>query len=200
MNLTTIKNKVIDGVKLIIVQPTIYFTLKLHDAVLGVDYREKEVEPFQSGRPDLIALDAYGDASMADIILKFNGISDPFSILEGEIIKIPKIDYPFKRLERILNREENSIKQQFVDTKRLSKKDQRRVEAMKKKYDKEALLPPNVIPVGKKTFKFESGTITFGAQAQNDTVVNSINNPGKNKFNSSGLGIGKDQLNDMLNR
>lgn len=200
MDLTTIKNKIIDGVKLVIVQPTIYFTLKLQDAVFGVDYREKEVEPFQSGRPDLIALDAYGEASMADIILKFNGISDPFSIVEGEIIKIPKIDYPFKRLERVQNREENSIKQQFVDTKRLSKKDQRRVEAMKKKYDKETLLPPNVIPVGKKTFKFEAGNITFGAQAQSDIVANSINNPGKNKFSSSGLGIGTDQLNDMLNR
>jgi hypothetical protein len=200
MDLTPIKNKIIDGVKLVIVQPTVYFTLKLQDAVFGVDYREKEVEPFQSGRPDLIALDAYGEASMADIILKFNGISDPFSIVEGEIIKIPKIDYPFKRLERVQNREENSIKQQFVNTKRLSKKDQRRAEAMKKKYDKETLLPPNVIPVGKKTFKFEAGNITFGAQAQNDTVVNSITNPGKNKFNSSGLGIGTDQLNDMLNR
>jgi hypothetical protein len=199
MNLTTIKNKLIDGLKLVIVQPTVYFTLKIHDAVIGEDYREKQVEPFQSGRPDLIALDAYGDTSMADIILKFNGISDPFSIVEGETIKIPKIDYPFKRLDRIQNKEENLIKQQFVDTKRLNKKDQRRVEAMKKKYDKETLLPPNVIPVGKKTFKFEAGSIIFGAQSQNDKVVDSINNPGKNKFNSK-LGIDKDELKDMLDR
>jgi len=200
MDLRTIKDKVVDGVKLVIVQPTIYFTLKVRDAILGQDYNVKRVKPFQSGRPDLIALDEYGDASMADIILKFNGISDPFSVLEGEKIMIPKIDYPFKKLERIQEREENTVKQQFVDTKRLSKKDQRRVEAMKKKYDKETLLPPNVIPVGNKTFKFEAGAIIFGAQAQNDAVVDSVVNSKKSKFDSNGLGINKSQLDKMRNR
>ena len=102
MNLRTIKDKLIEGVKLIMVQPTVFFNIKIQDAVEGTDYTTKMVKPFYSGRPDLIALDEYGDSSKADIILKFNGISDPFSIIEGEMIKIPREDFPFGKLKRIL--------------------------------------------------------------------------------------------------
>jgi len=176
MNLRTIKDKLIEGVKLIMVQPTVFFNIKIQDAVEGTDYTTKMVKPFYSGRPDLIALDEYGDSSKADIILKFNGISDPFSIIEGEMIKIPREDFPFGKLKRIVETEENTVKQQFVKTKRMSKKDQRRVDAIKKKYNKENLLPPNVIAEGNKTFKFGvGGAIIFGAQAQNDPVVDKIN-------------------------
>jgi len=202
MNLATIKNKVVEGIKLIMVQPTMFFNIGL-DKLKETDYTTRLVGPFESGRPDLIALDEYGDPSKADLILKFNGISDPFSIIEGETIRIPRADFPFRKLDRIAETKENLVKGQFIDTKRLSQKDQKRVEAMKKKYNKETLLPPNVISVGKKTFKFEAGKITFGAQAQSDPVVDSIVNPGKkdNTFTGSqGSGIGTDQLNDMLNR
>ena len=202
MNLATIKNKVIDGIKLILVQPTMFFNVELEN-VKDSDYTIKIVDSFEAGRIDLISLNAYGDAEKADLILKFNGISDPFSIAEGESIKIPRVNFPFRTLDRIEEKEENSVKQQFVDTKRLSKKDQKRVEALKKKYDKENILPPNVIPLGKKAFKFSNnGAVTFGAQAQNDIVVDSIENPGKNKRSSatSGTGISEDQLNNMLNR
>lgn len=201
MNLATIKNKVVEGIKLILVQPTMFFNIKL-DQVKDNDYTTRAVSQFEVGRPDLISLNAYGTIDKADLILKFNGISDPFSLAEGEIIKIPRADFPFRTLERIQEKEENVVKQQFVDTKRLSKKDQKRVEALKKKYDKENLLPPNVIPVGKKTFKFQAGQVVFGAHAQNDPVVDSIVNSGKNDpfLSSSDLGIGLDQLNNMSNR
>lgn len=174
MNLRTITDKIVEGIKLIMVQPTVFFTIKIQDAVEGTDYTTKIVKPFYSGRPDLIALDEYGDSSMADIILKFNGISDPFSIIEGEVIKIPRKDFPFKKLNRISEQEENIVKQQFIKSKRMSKKDARRVEAMKQKYDKDSLLPPNVIAQDNKTFKFQAGAIIFGAQAQNDPVVDEI--------------------------
>jgi hypothetical protein len=202
MNLATIKNKVVEGIKLIMVQPTMFFNIRL-DKLKETDYTERFVGPFESGRPDLIALDEYGDSSKADLILKFNGISDPFSILEGETIKIPRADFPFRRLDRMTETKENLVKSQFMDTKRLSKKDRNRAEAMKKKYNKENLLPPNVISVGKRAFKFEAGQIIFGAQAQNDPVVDSINNPGKNSTNFSNgqdFSLNTDQLNDMLNR
>jgi hypothetical protein len=40
-------------------------------------------------RPDLISLDAYGDAMYADIICKLNGISNPFELNEGIKLIIP---------------------------------------------------------------------------------------------------------------
>lgn len=176
MNLATIKDKIIEGVNLIIVQPTMYFINKIEE-VTEDDYKLHRVNALEKGRIDLIALEYYGDASRSDLILKFNNISDPFSIAEGETLKIPVYTFPYKRLERLKTVDENIVKQQFVDTKRLSKKDKNRVEALKAKYDKEALLPPNVVPLGKKTFMFKGGgKVSFGARAQADPVVDSILN------------------------
>lgn len=176
MNLATIKDKIIEGINLLIVQPTMYFINKIEE-VTEDDYTEHIVTPFENGRIDLIALTHYGDQSKSDLILKFNNISDPFSIKEGETLKIPVSTFPYKRLERLQTVEENAVKQQFVNTKRLNQKDQNRIEALKAKYDKEALLPPNVVPLGKKTFMFKGGgKVSFGASAQSDPVVDSILN------------------------
>jgi len=187
MDLVTIKNKIIEGAKLIFVQPTMYFINKIEDLTED-DYDIHVVSPFEKGRIDLIALKVYGDATKSDLILKFNNISDPFSIAEGESIKIPAATFPYKTLDRVTEVEENIVKQQFIDSKRLSKKDQNRVDALKAKYDKEALLPPNVIPVGKKAFKIKNGKITFGAQAQSDPVVDSILNKKSQQFSNRIIG------------
>ena len=40
-------------------------------------------------RPDLIALDAYGDTMFADVICKVNGISNPFELNEGMYLILP---------------------------------------------------------------------------------------------------------------
>ena len=54
------------------------------------------------------------------------------------------------------------LKTSLYQTKRLSKTDQRRLEALKKKYNKETLLPPNVIPVGKKNYEFDGTNVRIG--------------------------------------
>jgi len=43
-------------------------------------------------RPDLISQSVYNNSLYAEIILKYNGISNPFSIDEGDIILIPDLD------------------------------------------------------------------------------------------------------------
>lgn len=43
-------------------------------------------------RPDLIAGAVYNNSLYAEYILKFNGISNPFTIKEGDIILIPSLD------------------------------------------------------------------------------------------------------------
>ena len=37
-------------------------------------------------RPDLISKSVYNDSAYAEIILKYNGISNPFSINQGDVI------------------------------------------------------------------------------------------------------------------
>ena len=43
-------------------------------------------------RPDLIAKSVYNDAGYAEVILKYNGISNPFSINEGDLILVPDLN------------------------------------------------------------------------------------------------------------
>jgi hypothetical protein len=174
MDFRTLLNKTKDTVKLIMTQPTMLFTNKAEQT--GV--REHIVKDDEATRPDLIALEYYGDQTKTDIILKYNGISDPFSLQAGDVLEIPSSGIAFHKLDRPEGGEDNAIKNQFLQGKRFSKKDDRRIEALKKKYNKEVLLPPNVIPIGKKNYKFDKGLVTFGAQAQrgelNDPVVKNI--------------------------
>lgn len=44
-------------------------------------------------RPDLISYDIYGDDMYQEIILKANGISNPFEVAEGQVLIIPSFDY-----------------------------------------------------------------------------------------------------------
>ena len=169
MNLKTLVNKINDGIKLILVAPTIVFKEK--NRIFIEAYHR--VTEFEEGRPDLIAAKYYGGATALDIILKYNGISDPFSIVKDQLIEVPMLSVPLQKYKRPAVAVENDVKQQFVDTKRLSKKDQKRIETLKKKYNKDNILPPNVVPVGKKTYKFEQGKIIFGKQAQSDPVAES---------------------------
>lgn len=52
-------------------------------------YNVFEVTKEYIARPDLIALDAYGDDMFGDIICKLNGISNPFELNEGMKLIIP---------------------------------------------------------------------------------------------------------------
>jgi len=176
MNLKTIVDKISDGVKLILVQPTLLFLDRIQDIT---PVKEHVVKPFEESRPDLIALKYYGDQSKTDQILKFNGISDPFSIQEGEVIMIPPKDISVKRMERLKKKEDNGVRQQFVDTKRLSQRDQNRLESLKKKYGADEMLPPNVLKTGKRSFRITPGKITFGQQVQIDPVVKEVEQASK---------------------
>lgn len=170
MDLKSIINKFTEGAKLLLVQPTMFFR-ELGDVSLKTTHT---VVADEVGRPDLIADRHYGDHRMVDIILKYNNISDPFSIDEGEVLRIPKPTIAYYRLDRPKFAEStNAIKNQFTDTKRLNKKDQARVDALKKKYGKDELLPPNVVPTGKKTYEFDAGLIRMGKQAQTAPVTQS---------------------------
>jgi len=171
MDLRTLINKTLSGVKYVLAQPTMMFRNKEVVPIIATHtVREDEV-----GRPDLISLEYYNTDSKTDIILKWNGISDPFSLSPGEVLEIPTDEVPFYKLDRPSKFEDNKIKNEFVQGKKLSKKDLARIEALKKKYNKDVLLPPNVIAVGKKNFKFTAdGNVILGAQAQNDEVTQSI--------------------------
>lgn len=168
MKLKSILNKINDTVRVILVQPTMVFRV-LGDQSLKTLHM---VDDDEQSRPDLIADKYYGDHTKVDIILKYNRISNPFSIKSGEILRIPVETIAYYKLERPnLNEAANAIKQQFIDTKRLNPKDQAKIDRLKKKYGKDELLPPNVVPTGKKTYDFVGGMLRMGKQSQTGDVT-----------------------------
>ena len=174
MEFKVFKSKKLNGDKnkLFLAQPTMMFkSLSPSESYMIAKHIVKDDDVV---RPDRVAVEHYGTTDGLDIILKFNGISDPFSLSPGETLWIPIDTITYYKLESPTAFEENPIKKQFIDTKRLSKTDQRRLEALKKKYNKEALLPPNVIPLGKKTYQFDGTNVRLGMHVQTDDVVNSI--------------------------
>ena len=70
MDLATIKNKILAGIDLLIVQPTMYFVTKIEDEDES-NYELYRVKEYESGRIDLIANKFYGDASKSDLILNW---------------------------------------------------------------------------------------------------------------------------------
>ena len=87
MQLKSLLLKANDGVKILLAQPTML--IRFLDRKDEVVTTKHTVDASEEGRPDLISIKYYGDQSMTDVLLKFNGISDPFSIAEGDEILVP---------------------------------------------------------------------------------------------------------------
>ena len=133
--------------KIRMTQPTLVF---VRDVPILAEHIVQEHEVC---RIDLISLTHYRDAEFADFILKFNGISNPFLIQAGDVLLIPENEGTTTRsiLFKSINANEDklSIRDQFVNTKRLSKKDAKRIEYLQRKANlkingSSEVLPPNI--------------------------------------------------------
>jgi hypothetical protein len=167
MDLNTLNKKRIENGKLIMTEPTVLFNS-------GTEYFARyTVDDRSAGRIDLIALDCYSDSSYADYILKYNSISNPFLIETGDILLIPDKSVVLAEWKKpaLKSAEKNEVKDKFLNTKRLSVQDQKRVEYLLRKaaeYKNGAteILPPNVLKTGKTNISISNGVIT-------------VNGPGK---------------------
>lgn len=141
--------------KIRMTQPTLVF---VRDVPILAEHTVQEHEVC---RIDLISLTHYRDSEFADFILKFNGISNPFLIEAGDVLLIPENEGTttrsilFNTTRSILfksinaNEDKLSIRDQFVNTKRLSKKDAKRIEYLQRKANlkingSSEVLPPNI--------------------------------------------------------
>ena len=131
-------------------------------------YEEHIIEADEVGRLDLIALKFYGNHDHVDIILKFNNIINPFSPMAGDVIKIPSrtiATVPWKNISKV-DILDNPVLMQFLDTKRLTRKDANRIEWLKKKSQQKANgsnnpLPPNMLQPGDSNIDISNGSITL---------------------------------------
>jgi hypothetical protein len=122
------------------------------------------VQEDEKMRPDLISIRMYSDQSKWDSLLKYNGISNPFSVDQGEIFIIP----PFRGLEEMIIPpatipEKGKELAKTNETKLLAPKtvkDAKRIEALKTRVKE--IVPPNVNTSGNQNVKVRGGRVIFG--------------------------------------
>jgi hypothetical protein len=170
MQFNTLNNKKIVNGKVKFAKPTLVF-LDTNETI-----EEHIVTEDQVGRIDLISLLYYRSANYCDYILKWNGISNPFSIKFGDVLNIPNNREALKVVKeiKVLNSStgltnasnEASIRDQFIDTKRLPVKDAKRIEYLQRKANQKPngakqILPPNILKEGETNIKIGNGQIVI---------------------------------------
>ncbi len=136
------------------------------------------VDNFSVMRPDLIAYQTYNDQNKFDLLLKYNGISNPFSLEEGRILFIPSgddLDTLLKQpkvIEDIGNTKVDDVESIFIDPK--TSQDEKRLEMLKKQSKGKEILPSNVNKKGDKNIKVKDGRLVFGEDV---TAINKNNCP-----------------------
>lgn len=136
------------------------------------------IDSFSVMRPDLVSYNYYGSHDYMDIMLKYNGVSNPFSLYEGQVLFLPditelqKIVKVPKKIEDISNVEIDEVESVFVNPK--TTQDEKRLEMLKKQNKGKEVLPSNVNRKGDKNVKIKDGKIVFGEDV---TSVNKDNCP-----------------------
>lgn len=159
MNTEVINRKRISNGKVILSEPTMVFVKNIKIIAYHT------VNEDEAMRVDKIAKKYYGIDGSFDRILKWNGISNPFSIAPGMILEIPDPNgqtFKWEKPKEI----ENPVRQQFLDAKRMSKPDLKRVEFLKnrssnKPNGSKQNLPPNMLKTGEKDVVIKGRVISL---------------------------------------
>lgn len=127
-------------------------------------------------RPDLVSRAAYGSTEMWDLILKFNGYSNPFAIDSDDIMLIAEITDMQAQLAPSGAQDvfADSVRKQYIDVSKKAKQDpklaeleKKRREAQRKKAEIAGVpsvsnLPPNIAEEGDREIIIKGGKIFFG--------------------------------------
>lgn len=129
-------------------------------------------------RPDLIAQRLYEDQGALDLLLKYNGVSNPFSLEVGDILLIPSLD----KLQTLLKvpvpiadigaPKEDGAEELFLNP--ATTKDKERLEQIREQTKGGEVLPGNVNKKDGKNIKIKDGKLIFGEDV---TSVNKENCP-----------------------
>lgn len=127
-------------------------------------------------RPDLVAVRLYGNQEYYEALLKYNGVSNPFSIARNDLLMAPsyqnleKMFVAPKSLVDIGAQQKENNESKLLNPKTV--KDKKRLEALKEKTKE--IVPPNVNTKGNQNVKVKDGKVIFGEDV---TQVNKENCP-----------------------
>jgi hypothetical protein len=127
------------------------------------------VEEHHLCRPDLISYESYGSVDYVDIILKFNQISNPFSMELYDFIVIPTLasGLKFYRQEKLTQTQSIlDTKALFLDPTKASQKDIARIDQLQKIANKRAngakeIKPTNLLRKGEVPYMTDGENIIF---------------------------------------
>ncbi len=141
-------------------------------------------------RPDLISYFAYGVDLYADIIMKANGISNPFAIAEGDLIYIPDLQsfqYFYKK-PKPSKKEIEDVKRGYIDKERFSKPTEERLKKLQqlansKKNGSPTITPSNKLKPGESAVTTKGGALIFAEykSKQSKNTIKNGSNPANNK-------------------
>lgn len=128
-------------------------------------------------RPDLISQSVYNNSLYAEIILKFNGISNPFTINEGDVILIPDFDSAKDKIKTTNSGDGESQAERirksykYIDPLKnptnkvnVNKFNNRNLNNISSAADGD--LPPNITKEGDSPITYKSGRVYFGSGAE----------------------------------
>lgn len=135
------------------------------------------VKPEEEMRPDLLANRIYSNQERWDLLLKFNGVSNPFSLKSGDVLLAPS-DNSIRQMTKspTIVPEKGTlpnIKNEEKMVKAKTKKDQKRLDSLKRKISE--ITPPNVNLTGESNIKIVNGKVIFGSNISTGESTNTNN-------------------------
>lgn len=151
------------------------FTVNYYDPHLRV-IKVISVEERHLCNPFLLAFEAYGNNDSVDILLKFNQITNPFSIDLYDIILVPELNAArrfYKKSKDSIPKAAKDTKALFIDPTRASKKDVARLEQLQKLANKRSKGSAQAKP----TNLLRDGEVPFSTDGQRLVFAPSISKP-----------------------
>lgn len=134
---------------------------------LQVAQQPLEVTKEYEGRPDLIAKAIYGSEDDMDLMLYFNGISNPLSVQRGMEITVYDLDSMRANIKDVENSEDNNESKKKFNEK-LPQKDKARIKALQEKSRKKGapaaddFRTPTMTKEGSKPVTATGGRVVLG--------------------------------------
>jgi hypothetical protein len=127
-------------------------------------------------RPDLVSRAGYGSTDLWDMILKYNGYSNPFAIDFDDIFLVPALVDMREQLTPSGAQDviADTVRKQYIDVSKKAKNDPRLTESEKKRREAQRQLaegigvqavnnlPPNIAEEGDREIVIRAGKVYFG--------------------------------------
>lgn len=152
-------------------------------------------------RPDKVSFDVYGSINYAEMVLKYSGISNPFSLSKDDVLMIPEYNTIYAQLAKDVdeNNDDSQIEKiknyfKFTSTykpdqssyKELANKN---INSGIKTPDEGDYMVPYISDDGKTAITIRNGRMYFGEDAGNSAATTNLDEKIQNLINSTATAI-----------